>query len=168
LTELIDLIFESDKISFKIINNFIKDKQNEFYNRFKNGDKTVSKPINFTKKLEEYKAFEKGSRFPESIEAMQNWNILMYHTFVPGVGGYLFKIKGIDYEKAPKDVIEKYNKLFLDTGRKLNAIAVPDEELRLPIYFIVDMKESMRFAWNDRFEALLKPIIEMSQRILKF
>lgn len=168
LTELIDLIFESDKISFKIINNFIKEKQNEFYEKFKNGDKTVAKPINFTKKLEEYKAFEKGTRFPENIEAMQNWNMLKYNTFVPGVGGYLFKVKGIDYETAPKDVIEKYNKLFLDTGRKLTAIAVPDEEKKMPEYFIVDMKESMRFAWEDRYTQLLKPIMEMSRRILTF
>jgi len=168
LSELIDLIFESEKISFKTINNFIKEKQNIFFDKFKNGDKTVAKPINFTKKLEEYKAYEKGSRFPESIEAMQNWNMLMYETFMVGVGGYLFKIKGIDNSKAPKDVIEKYNKLFLDTGRKLTAIAVPDEELRLPPYFIVDMKEAMRFAWEDRYTQLLDSIIQMSRRVNTF
>lgn len=168
LSELIDLILKSEKISFKKINNFIRDEQSEFFDKFKAGDKTVAKPINFTKKLEEYKAYESGKRFPESIESMQNWNMLMYNTFVPGVGGYLFKLSGIDMDKAPKELIERYNKFFLETGRKLTAISVPDEELRLPDYFIVDMKESLRFAWEDRWSQLLNPIMEMNKRVLTF
>jgi len=168
LSDLIDLILKSDKISIEKINNFIRYEQSEFFDKFKAGDLTVAKPVNFTKKLQEYKAFESGKRFPENIESMLNWNMLMYNTFVPGVGGYLFKILGIDFEKAPKEVIEKYNKFFLETGRKLTSVAVPYEELRLPDYFIVDIRESLRFAWEDRHTQLLNPIMEMTRRVLTF
>ena len=167
LSELIDLILKSEKISVNKINDFIRNKRSEFFDRFKAGDKSVAKPINFTKKLEEYKAFTNGKRFPESIESMQNWNNLLYNTFVPGTGGYLFKVCGIDFDRAPKEVVERYNKLFREKGIKLTAIAVPDEEIKLPEYFIVDIQESMRFAWNDRCSQLLNPIIEMRQKVLK-
>jgi len=168
LEELIDLILKSDKISFRLINSFIEEKEIEFIERIQRGDKSIAKAVSFGRKLEEYKAHNKKDRdYPENIISMQNWNTLMYETFLLGDGGYLFKINGINPETAPKEVIHKYNKYFLETGRKLNVICLPDEEAKLPDFFIPNVKEMLRFAWQDRYTLLLKPIIEMDKKITR-
>ena len=168
LTELINMILLPDKISFKKINQFISVKEFDFLNKIRNGDKTVAKPVGFTKKLEEYKAYTSGARFPENIESMQNWNMLLYDEFVPGSHGYLFKVQGIDYNKAPRDVAEKFNKHFLETGRKFTAICVPDEEYRLPEYIIPNVKEALNFAWINRYKQLLEPIMSGGKKMKTF
>lgn len=166
MEELINLILKSNKISFKLISSFIKEKENNFIDLINKGDKTIAKSVMFGRKLEEYKAHNKKDRdYPENIMAMQNWNMLMYETFIYGAGGYLFKINGVNPETAPKEIIQRYNKYFLETGRKLNVICLPDEEARLPEYFIINKKEMLKFSWIDRYTQLLDPILKMDKKI---
>ena len=168
LTELISMILMPEKISFKKLNIYIKEKESEFLNMIRNGDKNIAKPVGFTKRLEEYKAHTSGARYPENIESMQNWNFLIYNEFVPGSHGYLFKVQGIDYNKAPREVVEKFNKYFLETGRKFTAICVPDEEYRLPEYIIPNVKEALNFAWINRYTQLLEPIMSSGKKMKSF
>ncbi len=162
LNELLDLILKSDKVSIKNITQYIKSKEDEFIQRIMKGDKSISRPCSFTKKLEEYKVI------PQGVRAMQAWNELMYDTFIHGTKGYLYKIKGLDYETAPKEVIEKYDKYFLKNGKKLEVIALPDEENKLPIWFIPDMKPMLDFAWVDRYNLMLEPLLKVNTNILTF
>jgi DNA polymerase elongation subunit (family B) len=154
LSELIDLIFKSDKISFNKIMSYVNEKEIDFIKKIKSGDKTVARPVGFKRKLKEYK------KVPEGVISMLNWNDLEYNYFEHGTRGYLFKVNGMDSSKAPKDVIENYNKTFVSGGKTLETICVPDEEARLPEYFIPDMKEMLRFHWQDRYQQLLAPIIK--------
>jgi len=154
MKELLDIILKSEKISFNQIMSYVKEKEYEFIKRIRCGDKTVARPSGWKKKLDEYKVI------PQGIYAMMNWNDLLYNSFECGVRGYLFKINGIDISKTPKNVIENYNKIFVSGGKTLETICVPDEESRLPEYFIPDMKEMLKFHWIDRYSQLLAPIIK--------
>ena len=91
---------------------------------------------------------------------MINWNDLLYNSFEYGTRGYLYKLNGIDLSKAPKEIIENYNKRFVERGKVLETICIPDEINRLPEYFIPDMKDMLRFHWQDRYSQLLAPIIK--------
>lgn len=99
---------------------------------------------------------------------MIHWNNLVYNIFASGSKGYLFNVKGLDLERAPKEVQENYNKHFLSKGLKLDIIVVPEDEPRLPNYFIVDRKEMLDKSWIDRHEILLKPLIHVKDLTGKF
>ena len=92
---------------------------------------------------------------------MENFNKIMYNTHTVGTKAYLFKIIGIDLEKAPKEVVDNYEKNFGGNGKKLNVIAIPEEEDKLPNYFIPDLKTSLKFCFEDRHAQLLKPLFEV-------
>ena len=64
----------------------------------------------------------------------------------------------------------KYNKEFLDNGVKIDTIVIPDEESKLPDYFIPDVKAILKFAWTDRYNLMLEPILEVKtkQEVLTF
>ncbi len=164
LSELLDMLLRSEKISLNKINEYIKIKEKEITSKISEGDKTVARPVSFTMEEEEYK------KIPQGVIGMQNWNNLMYDIFRVGSRGYLYKISGIDFEKAPKEVIEKYNKEFVAKGKSLDIIVVPDEEAKLPSYFIPDRKAMIQFAWTDRYNLLLEPIMEVKrkQEVLTF
>ena len=67
-------------------------------------------------------------------------------------------------------MVDKYNKEFLGKGRKLEVIAIPDEEEKLPDYFIVDVKEMLDFSWIARYSLILDPLTQVkeSDKILTF
>jgi len=69
----------------------------------------------------------------------------------------MFWVRGIDIEKAPQEVIESYHN-FIKGGKKLQVIGVPDEEEKLPEYFIPDRDAALKFSFKDRYELLLKPL----------
>jgi DNA polymerase elongation subunit (family B) len=164
IKELLDLILKSEKVSLKKMMEFVKGKESDFLERIKHGDKSVARPCSWTKKLSEYKVLSQG------VKAMQNWNDLVYPIHAVGAKGYLFKLQGIDLDKAPKDVVDRYNKEFLGKGRKLEVIAIPDEEERLPEYFIPDVKEMLEFSWKDRCGLILDPLTQVkeSDKVLTF
>ena len=89
-------------------------------------------------------------------------NKIHYQIFEKGVKGYLFQVDGIDLERAPDRVKRNYEKNFINTGEKFNVIGIPDEEIGLPDYYIVNWKKMLKFAWTDRVESFLKPLMELS------
>lgn len=162
LVELLDIILKNERFSLITINKFVERKGKEIIKLIEEGNKSVGKPAAFTKKVESYKVI------PQNVRGCINWNKLMYEAFSPGDRGYLFKTRGIDVLKAPEDVVKKYEKEFLSEGKKLDVICLPDEELSLPDYFIPDTKLMYKFVWRDRYEQLLKPIMETREKILTF
>jgi len=42
---------------------------------------------------------------------------------------------------------------------------VPDEESRLPAYFIPDMKQTLKFTFTDRYELMLKPLFTAKEDV---
>jgi DNA polymerase elongation subunit (family B) len=160
LEKLLKLILESDKFSILKVNEFIKEKELEFLKLIDNGSKDVSRPSSFVKKIDQYKTVG------QHINAMINWNKLMYNAFEKGSKGYMFKIKGIDQTIAPREVVEKYHKEFLSKGKKLEVICIPDEEVSLPKYIIPDRKKMLEFHWIDRYSNLLESVIEIKSDIM--
>ncbi len=163
IVELLDLILKSDKVTISKINTFVKSKEKDFIERIKNGDKSIARPVAWTKKIEDYKVLSQG------VKSMLAWNNLLYKIHNVGSKGYLFKIKGLDMEKAPANVVENYNKHFIEKGIKLEVIALPDEEERLPAYFVIDVRDMLKFAWEDRYNLLLEPLTKVKEeQILTF
>jgi uracil-DNA glycosylase family 4 len=160
LEELLDLLLNSELLSLPKIYQFIERKKKEFITKIKRGEKSIAKPAAFTKELKSYKTV------PQSVRGCLAWNNLVYKAFVVGDRGYLFKINGIDIDKAPKDVVERYRKEYLDNGKKLDVICVPNEEIKLPDYFIIDAKAMYEFAWEKRYEQLLEHVFDVNERIL--
>jgi hypothetical protein len=72
----------------------------------------------------------------------------------------------LDYNKAPQEVIEKYEKHVSTLNAKskknpMNVIAIPDNEEGLPEYFIVDVDSTLKFAFEDRYNLMLEPIFNV-------
>jgi len=162
LAELLNIILKSEKLSLVVINKFVDRKGKEVIELINKGDKSVAKPAAFTKKVESYKVI------PQNVRGCINWNKLMYDAFSPGDRGYLFKVQGVDVMKAPEEVIRKYEEEFLGKGEKLDVICLPDQEVKLPEYFVPDTKAMYKFVWKDRYEQLLEPIMGTKEKILTF
>jgi hypothetical protein len=162
LKQLLDLILKSEKFSLSQVKKFIDSKEIEFVHKAMEGEKSVAKPISFTKDIEDYK------KIPQNINAMVNWNNLEYHAFSHGSKGYLFKVTGLNNETAPKEILDRFDREFLSKNRKLEVICLPDEEQSLPKYYNIDVKDMVRFSWEDRTKLLLEPLIGKSTAILGF
>ena len=162
LKQLLDLILKSEKFSLSQVKKFIDSKEIEFIHKAMEGEKSVAKPISFTKDIEDYK------KIPQNINAMVNWNNLEYHAFSHGSKGYLFKVTGLNNETAPKEILDRFDREFLSKNRKLEVICLPDEEQSLPKYYNIDVKDMVRFSWEDRTKLLLEPLIGKSTAILGF
>ena len=115
------------------------------------------KPISYTKEIEEYKIV------PQGVRAMETWNKIVYDIHQRGTRSYLFLVNGIDYDKAPKDIITKYEQFKMD-GNKFEYVGLPDEEDKLPNYFIPNIKDTLKFCFIDRYELLLKPLIQIQKK----
>ena len=161
LNELIDIILKSEKVSLKKLLEYIKKKEYEFISIIKRGEKEISKPVSFGKKIEDYKVI------PQGVRGMVNWNDLMYDTHYPGTKAYQFKVLGIDETLAPKEVLENFQKNFMAKGKKLDVIAIPDEIDNLPNFIIVDVKDMLRYVFTERYESLLQPLINLKNNKLK-
>jgi uracil-DNA glycosylase family 4 len=153
LKELSELILKSDVVSLSKIMEFVKMKEKEFVRAITEGEKSIARPVSFGKEINAYKTL------PQAVKAMLGWNEIMYDIHKPGAKAYLYRISGLDQMKAPADVLERYEK-YIGSGNKLDAIAIPDEEERLPDYFIPDLRASLKFSFIDRYELMLKPLME--------
>jgi len=155
LIELSELLLKSksEKMSPPKIMDFINRSKRDFVEMIRNGDKKIGRPVSWGKKLEDYKMV------PQGVRSMQAWNSIMYDIHRTGAKGYLYWVKGIDIDKAPKDVLEKYHK-FISGGKKLEVIAIPDEEEKLPHYFIPDVQSTLKFTFEDRHALFLKPLFK--------
>jgi uracil-DNA glycosylase family 4 len=155
LSELIDIILKSEKISISNIQTFVQTTKEEIRKLILDGDPSIARPVSFTKKLSEY------IRIPPNVIGMQMWNTLVNNVFVPGTKGYMFKIFGVDKEKLPIDMINNYEKI---ANKKLDAIVMPSELSKLPDYFIIDLNANLKFAWVDRCNHLLASIMEVKEK----
>ena len=82
------------------------------------------------------------------------------------IEGYIRKLTPIEcgrLQTVPEDIIRNYSK-YLASGKKLEVIAIPDEEEYLPPYFIPDVKANLKFSFTDRYELLLKPLTDIRQK----
>jgi hypothetical protein len=162
LKELLDLILKSEKFSLTQVKKFIDSKEVDFIEKIRQGDKTIARPASFTKDIEDYK------KIPQNVVGFLNWNALEYQAFAHGSKGYLFKVAGLNNEIATKEVLDKFDREFLSKNKKLEVICMPDEETSLPKYYNIDIKEMVKFAWKDRCNLILEPIIGKNTMVLGF
>lgn len=151
LVDLLDLLLKSKKVSLSKLMEFVNREEQNFVKAILDGDKSIARPVSYGKKLKDYKLV------PQGVKAMENWNTLMYDIHKTGNKAYMYWVQGIDLEKAPKDLQEKYHK-FVKDGNKLEVIAIPDEEPRLPNFFIPNKQAALKFTFNNRYELMLKPL----------
>lgn len=151
LTELFEIILKSEKVSLKKVMEYVNRQRYEFLDLIMKGDKSVARPVSYGKKLKEYKTI------PQGVRAMEAFNSIVYNIHATGNKAYMFWVSGIDFEKAPKDVIEKYHK-YVQDGNQLEVIAIPDEESKLPNYFIPNKNAALKFTFEDRYKLMLKPL----------
>jgi len=161
LEELSELILKSEKVSITKLLDFVNSQEREFINLIVSGDKTIARPVAYGKKLADYKTI------PQGVKAMEAWNEIMYDIHKTGAKAYMYWVSGIDQMKAPEEVVKKYDK-FIASGKKFEVIAIPDEEERLPNYFVPNVKAAMKFSFIDRYELMLKPLtdVKMKETIL--
>jgi len=161
LSELTEMILKSEKISITKLLDFVNSQERDFINLIKNGDKTVARPVSYGKKLSDYKTI------PQGVRGAEAWNEIVYDIHRVGSKSYLFWVQGIDIMKAPEDVVKRYDK-FISSGKKLDVVTVPDEESKLPEYFIPNVKAALKFCFIDRYELMLKPLtdVKMKETIL--
>jgi len=162
LQELFEMILKIEKLSIPKLTEFIKRKEIDMIRKIESGDKSIARPVSFNKQLKDYKTITPG------VTGMLNWNKLIYEIFTVGTRGYLFKLNGINLDMAPKNVVDIYNKEFLSKGIKLEYVTLPDEEISLPKFFIIDIKKMLEFAWTARYSQVIEPIVSMKQEILTF
>lgn len=160
LTTLLDYILE-ERININKINNFIKETEIEMLEKIKEGDIVIAKPVSFSKKFENYKVI------PQHIKGMLFWNELEYNFFLPGTKGYLFYLKGINLNIAPKDIIDKYNILNQNKKYKhlnnLDVIVIPNNLKKLPDYYIIDKIRSIDFVWTERYNQLIGEMLKINE-----
>jgi uracil-DNA glycosylase family 4 len=158
LKTISDLILRSEKVSLTSLLKYVNEKEPEFMKAVRDGDKTIARPITWGKELKDYKTITQG------VKAMQAWNAIMYNIHKKGVKGYMYWISGIDREKAPEDVLKRFEK-YVGDGNQTKVIAIPDEEAKLPEYFIPDMKSTMGFVFKDRYELMLQPLMNVKKKM---
>ena len=156
LSELSEMLLKSEKVSLTRLMEYVNRQEKEFLEAVVNREKSIARPVSYGQKLEDYKMI------PQGVHAMEAWNKIMYNIHKTGVKGYMYWVTGINLDKAPQDVIERYHN-FIKDGNKLEVIAAPDEEERLPDYFNINVKATMKFVFKDRYELLLKPLMEVKK-----
>ena len=162
LKEVLELILKPERFSLPPILEYVREKEKLFAKLISNGHTVIGRPVSFGKKINEYKVL------PQGVRGMVAWNELEFKTFEVGARGYLFKLKGIDLDRAPDEVRLNYDKNFLKKGVKLDVLVVPEEVEFVPNYYIIDVKTMLNFSWTDRYNLLLEPLLTKKQEILTF
>lgn len=157
LKELLDIILKDEKVTMGKLLKFVSTKEKEFRRLILEGSKTIARPTSFGKDLKDYKTLTQG------VKAMLSFNEVSYLAHYTGSRGYLFHVNGIDYDKAPPQVIDNYEKNFIQKGKKLEVVAIPDEEPKLPEYYIPNVKANLKFAFTDRYDLMLDPLMQVHQ-----
>lgn len=158
LKTLSELILKSERVSLTSLLKYVNNEEPEFLTSIRNGDKEIARPVSWGKELKDYKLI------PQGVNAMLAWNKIMYKIHKKGVKGYMYWVSGIDMEKAPEDVRKRYEK-FIGDGNTLKVIAIPDEESKLPDYFIPDVKSTMAFVFKSRYELMLQPLMDVKKKM---
>jgi len=154
IMDIISFLVKDDVVSFKKIKKHIDEQDNNIRSLCIKGDKSIARPVSFSKPLKEYK------RVPSHVEGMLLWNKLEYDYFVPGTKGYQFKIIGIDPVISTGRV---QSSLPYINFKKNNNVVLPYEADRLPKYYNIDVESMIQFAWVNRYKELLHPIWDRLQ-----
>jgi uracil-DNA glycosylase family 4 len=162
LSELTELILKSEKFRLSKIFDFISKKERHFKELILSGDKSIARPVTYGKNLKDYKIV------PQGVRAMIAWNEIMYDIHSKGAKSYMFWVRGIDFDKIPNEqererIRDNYSK-FVGSGNKLEVIAIPDEEAKLPEWFLADTNSALKFSFINRYELMLKPLTEVKQK----
>jgi hypothetical protein len=162
LSELSGLILKDEKFKLSKVIQYVNRKEKEFKELIMEGDKSVARPVTWGKEIKDYKTI------PQGVRAMEAWNNIMYDIHKPGNKAYMFWVRGIDFDKIQDDeerekIRKKYDD-FIGSGHKLEVIAVPDEERKLPAFFVPDLNAALKFAFIDRHELMLKPLTDIRQK----
>jgi len=160
LKELMEIVMKDEKFSMVKVMKFISDKRSQFRKNIIAGDKTLAKPVSWNKELKDYKVMSQG------VRSMLAWNNIQYSVHQKGSRAYMYWVKGLDYTKAPQDVIEKYEKYVANIKAKpkknpVDIIAIPDNEEGLPDYFIIDIDSTLKLVFEDRYKLMLEPIFSV-------
>jgi len=160
LKELLDIVMKDEKFSMNKVMGFIKSKRIEFRKKIMSGDKTLARPVSWNKSLEDYKSLTQG------VKSMLAWNNIQYEIHQKGSRAYMYWVRGLDYTKAPKEIIDKYEKHIATMKAKtkrspLEVISIPDNEEGLPEYFIVNVDAALKFTFEDRYNLMLEPIFSV-------
>ena len=160
LKDLLDIVMKDEKFSMTKVMGFIQKKRAEFRKNIINRDKTLARPVSWNKNLEDYKSMTQG------VRSMLAWNDIHYEIHQKGSRAYMYWVKGLDYTKAPKEIIDKYEKhittIKVKTKTPLDVISIPDNEEKLPEHFIVNIDAAMKFTFEDRCNLILEPIFKVS------
>lgn len=157
LKELVDLILKSKTVKLPDLFRFIHKKEKEFIKLIKEGSKTIARPVSYGKKISDYKTI------PQGVKAMEAFNAISYHAHTPGDRAYMFRVSGVDDMLATPEISKRYEQYVADNGT-LKVVAIPDEESKLPEFYIPDVKGNLQFAFTDRYELLLKPLTEVKKK----
>jgi len=151
------LILKSKAVKLPNLFKFIHQKEKEFIKLIKEGSKTIARPAAYGKKISDYKTI------PQGVRAMEAFNAISYHAHTPGDRAYMFRVSGVDDMLATPEVSKRYEQYVADNGT-LKVVAIPDEEAKLPEFYIPDVKGNLQFAFTDRYELLLKPLTEVKKK----
>jgi uracil-DNA glycosylase family 4 len=162
LSELLDLILKDEKFKLSKTISYVARKEKEFKYAILNGEKSIARPVSYAKKLKDYKTI------PQGVKAMEAWNQIMYDIHNTGNKGYMYWISGIDFDKIEdikeREEIRKRYEKFIEKGNKLEVIAIPDEEAKLPSFFIPNLKAALKFSFEDRHNLMLKPLTDVLEQ----
>ena len=80
----------------------------------------------------------------------------------------MFWLRGIDFDKIAdakeRETIRRKYEKFIADGNKFEVIAIPDEEPRLPAFFVPDSKAALKFSFEDRHQLMLKPLTDVREK----
>ena len=130
-----------------------------------NVDYSIPADIDLQSMLKLTKTAQDLQEDPSNTEKMNDAIKAVYDIFKQGTKGSKFNILALDITKAPEFIRENITKNNL-TEEKV--IVIPDEEEKLPEYFIPDIKKIVEFAVDDRADLLLEPLIRKSNELLTF
>jgi uracil-DNA glycosylase family 4 len=157
LSELSELILKPEKLSLKKVFAYVDRKEKEFVKMILDGDKSIARPVSFGKEIKDYKTL------PQAVKAMLAWNKIMYDIHKKGAKSYMYWVRGIDFDKIPdpeeREKIRKKYSDYVGEGNKLEVIAIPDEESKLPPWFIPDKKAALEFSFTARYNLMLEPLM---------
>jgi len=152
IKELLILIISGDSINPSAIKKFVEETKKEIVKYLKAGDLRVGRPVYYSKKFEDYK------KVPTHVLGMEFWNKYNYKIFEPGVKGYMFRLKSIDFTHPSTPEALKKDESKLKYEGFPNYICVPAEEEKCPEYYNLDIEENLNFCWNERVTEIIKAI----------
>ena len=168
LKEMVDVILDDNNSKSDIkkkIQKIVDDNRQIITDNALNGTLDIAKVVSYSKKPEEYKVT------PQHLLGMWTWNCLMnVEEFKYGSKGKLFNVLGIDLNKAPKDIQDNYYNIYCKKfpNTPIEAIVLPESVQKLPDYFIIDLKQTIKYCCDDRAQLMMSGLYAETDNDLLF